>query len=665
MPLKYRPDIDGLRAIAVLAVIFFHTGVPGFTGGFVGVDIFFVISGFLITSIILKDIQQGQFSIARFYERRIRRIFPALFPVIAFTLIVGAYLFDTNAFDEFGKSISATTLFSSNILFWLESGYFAAASLQKPLLHTWSLAVEEQFYIFFPLALVFIHRYLKSRYLLWILIALTLSLGASIYGVSHSPAATFYLVPTRAWELFAGSILAMGVLPIPSSAWLRHLLSVTGLALIVYSVGFYTEATPFPGQNAIAPVLGAWLIIYSNKAGEEMAIGNKVLSIRPLVLIGLISYSLYLWHWPLVAFSKYLMFRSFNGYESAGIILVSLAVSTLSWKYIEQPFRGKQMLLPDRKKLFAIACIVMTTFAGIGGLLHLQNGTFSWNSISGLLPPQKYTKLSGSPEDAVLIGDNSKKASFVLWGDSHAGALAPAVNQMGFKHKISGYVFDAGFTCPIFGVELQNNVFDEKKFNQNVFLFIKAKKIKTVFLAAAWSGYVDSPDVVIDGKNEKSTPARLDLILSSLINTIKVLQDLGIDVYVVLDVPNWNDNPIRRLYLNKRYPNIEYFSENVRQITVGDTYSKYNQKFNFLLFNRGDVINKRHVLDAGSYFGSDNASSIIVQNNRMLYSDSNHLSVEGALFVAPLFDESFKQMEAENKVANLLTCGDLPNPYKK
>ena len=185
MKLNYRPDIDGLRAIAVLAVLLFHTNTPGFSGGFVGVDIFFVISGFLITSIILKDIEKEQFSIARFYERRIRRIFPALFPVSAFTVVVGAYLFDAGAFKHLGQSISATTLFFSNIHFLRESGSFDAPSLQKPLLHTWSLAVEEQIFIFFPLALLLIHRYLKSNYLLWIGITLLLSLAASIWKVHH------------------------------------------------------------------------------------------------------------------------------------------------------------------------------------------------------------------------------------------------------------------------------------------------------------------------------------------------------------------------------------------------------------------------------------------------------------------------------------------------
>jgi len=275
MKLTYRPDIDGLRAIAVLSVLFFHTNIPGFSGGFVGVDIFFVISGFLITSIILKDIEEEKFSIARFYERRIRRIFPALFPVIAFTLVVGAYLFDANAFKDLGQSVTATTLFSSNILFWREAGYFDAPSLYKPLLHTWSLAVEEQFYIFFPLALLFIHRFLKKRYSPWLVIAFVLSLGISVWGVYHKQAATFYLVPTRAWELLAGSMLALGVFPNASSVWLRNILSVTGLGLIVYSVGFYTEATLFPGYNAIAPVLGAGLIIYTSRGGARLSSTNS------------------------------------------------------------------------------------------------------------------------------------------------------------------------------------------------------------------------------------------------------------------------------------------------------------------------------------------------------------------------------------------------------
>jgi len=262
---KYRPYIEGLRAIAVLAVLFFHTQVPGFSGGFVGVDIFFVISGYLITSIILKDIRENRFSIARFYECRIRRIFPALFPVMVVVLAVGAYLFDKSAFKNLGESITATTLFSSNIVFWRESGYFGATSLEKPLLHTWSLAVEEQFYIIFPIELMLIGRYLKGRYLPLVLVAFVLSFVASVSGVTHYSGATIYLVPTRAWELLTGSLLAIGVFPAPSSSWQKNLFAIVGLAFLIGSIVWYTEATPFPGLAALLLALGSGLIIHSGR----------------------------------------------------------------------------------------------------------------------------------------------------------------------------------------------------------------------------------------------------------------------------------------------------------------------------------------------------------------------------------------------------------------
>ena len=281
--MKYRADIDGLRAIAVLSVIFFHTGIPGFSGGFVGVDVFFVISGYLITSIILKDIQSGQFSIARFYERRIRRIFPALFPVISFTLVVATFLFDPISFESFGKSITATTIFGSNILFWRESGYFDASAITKPLLHTWSLAVEEQFYIFFPLLLIAINRFSKNRYFQWILGICVFSLLTSIYGVYTHQVATFYLVPTRAWELLFGSLLSLGVIPELKSNVHRNIVSIIGLGLIIFSVGFYNESTLFPGISAMAPVMGSSFIIYSGMGGGGGRQSSKISSVSNLL----------------------------------------------------------------------------------------------------------------------------------------------------------------------------------------------------------------------------------------------------------------------------------------------------------------------------------------------------------------------------------------------
>ena len=673
MHLNYRADIDGLRAIAVLAVIFFHTNVPGFSGGFVGVDIFFVISGFLITSIILKEINEENFSITRFYERRIRRIFPALFPVIAFTLVAGAYLFDADAFDEFGQSIIATTLFSSNILFRSDSGYFAAPSLQKPLLHTWSLAVEEQFYIFFPLALVLIHGFLKSRYLLWILIAITISLGASIYGVYHYAGATFYLAPTRAWELLAGSILALGVLPDPSSAWLKNLLSITGLGLIIYSVGFYTEATLFPGYNAIAPVLGAWLVIYSN---GEKAIVNKLLSIRPLVFIGLISYSLYLWHWPFAAFARYLMFRPFNAYDSAGIIVVSLVVSILSWKYIEQPFRGRQMLLPDRKRVFVIAGFVMIVASGIGGVIHLQNG-MGWRN-EWFFPEMNATiqKVKQDPlwhkykewekitekMDEVTpfqrVGYENKEPSFALCGDSHARALIPALADQAVRAKISGFILTKSSAPLLEGVDRisdnNDNGFDEAHYNRKVLDFIKVHpNIKTIIIACRWGAdvkghYTEKGEEhgfkkLNDAYGQYGSEASNAVILKiGLTRTVHTLLSMGRRVVLVSDVPEVGYDVPRFYSIQSRVPMM------VNEMDIRPTIAEYNKRqheVQAILSELAKLPGVALIHPESRMFDEKGRGRIMVAGE-LLYYDDDHLSTSGALYVAPVFNELFREMAA-------------------
>lgn len=668
MPLKYRPDIDGLRAIAVLSVILFHNDVPGFPGGFVGVDIFFVISGFLITSIILKDIKQEQFSVARFYERRIRRIFPALFPVIAFTLIVGAYLFDASTFSDFGKSIAATTLFSSNILFWRESGYFDAPSLQKPLLHTWSLAVEEQFYIFFPLALVFIHKYQKSRYLLWIGIALAISLGSSIYGVFNFQSATFYLVPQRAWELLAGAVLALGVLPIPSKKWLRNLVSVTGLAFIIYSIGAYTEATLFPGYNAIAPVLGACLIIYSHRSDWTPTIVSKILSLRPLVFIGLISYSLYLWHWPLVAFTKYLMFRPLNGYEKTGLILAAFAVSVLSWKFIEQPFRKTQPFLPEKKQLFTVAATVMIIFTAIGGVIYLQNG-MAWrypeanreimdikNDPQWAYFDEYETWLHGIKNGNIprVIGRKDVIPSFVLWGDSHANALVTALKEKGNEYGVSGYQITHGHClrpllgmCGMYG---ENYGIDEAAQNQSVIDFIrKHPEIKFVILAGAWGQQPQMKDVTGEYKNSESFSV---LLRAGLFRTVKSLQDLGKKIVLVYDVPTLTEEPDRALYIAKRFGS-DIVVNNLGQ--TSEEYESLNQDAITVISEISQQYKIQIIKPEMLFYKKNKNKSIVLNDGKMLYIDTGHLSTYGSHYVAPAFDELFQRISKDKiSIANKL-----------
>lgn len=670
--LKYRPDIDGLRAIAVLAVLFFHTSVPGFSGGFVGVDIFFVISGFLITSIIVKDIQADRFSIARFYERRIRRIFPALFPVIAFVLVVGTWLFDSEAFKNLGNSITATTLFSSNILFWQESGYFDAPSLLKPLLHTWSLAVEEQFYIFFPIALILIKRYLKSRFIPWISAAFILSLAASILGVSHQPAATFYLVPTRAWELMAGSLLALRALPEPKTNTQRNALALSGIALITGTIALYSEATPFPGLAAIPPVLGSALIIYSGMGQSRFAI-QRALSVQPLLFIGLISYSLYLWHWPIVTFAKIILIRKLNGADSALIIVSSIALATFSWKFIEQPFRGAQSLIPDRKRLFVYSGVVMTIMVAAGTLINLRDGmpgrfdrffpgvAKTIDSVTHDATFEKHCAWEKNAENIgkgakpVIVGTPSAVPSFALIGDSHARAIIPAIEMQANASGLSGYIVTKSAAPPLCGLSIeldhQDDNFDEFTFYNAVMDFIRTHhEIRTVILVARWSAYIhghmteknEDPLTItfIDKTTNRKYESNTEAITVALKRTVQTLVRMKRNVVLVSDIPEIGYDIPTAYSIHVRLPILSSLDD--IRITENEYYNR-NKEINHI-FEELSKHKEITLIRPDKIMFDDSGKSRLIANGKLLYRDDDHLSTQGALFVAPAFDQLFKTM---------------------
>ena len=300
--LKYRAYIDGLRAIAVLAVLFFHADI-GCGGGYVGVDVFFVISGYLITGLILKDLDGGQFQLVKFWERRVRRILPAVAVVLLACLATGWFLLFSLDFKELGESVLAQALLVSNIYFWRESGYFAQAAEMKPLLHTWSLAVEEQFYLLFPFLLIAFKRFSRKSLVPGILLLCCISFSLSVYCSYRHASVNFYFLPTRAWELLLGSFLAAIPAQRTSTRWLTESLSSGGLLAILCAVFFYGPDTRFPGISALLPCVGAALIIWAND--HTLTCVGKLLAIRPVVFIGLISYSLYLWHWPMLVFASY------------------------------------------------------------------------------------------------------------------------------------------------------------------------------------------------------------------------------------------------------------------------------------------------------------------------------------------------------------------------
>lgn len=369
---RYRPDIDGLRAIAVILVVMYHLGV-GFTkGGFVGVDIFFVISGFLITQIICADMRIGRFSLGQFYERRARRILPALFCVLLWTSVAGTLFLFPPELEYLGKGVAAATGFVANILFYSGSGYFAGTSEVIPLLHTWSLAVEEQFYLLFPLALAPLLRWRGgSRCLPALALVAAISFASCLVLTRYERSAAFFLLPPRAWELLLGCLLALGAFPELRSQRLRELASAVGLAAILLAGGAFNRNVAFPGWAALLPCVGAALVIHGGAGGDTLV--SRLLSSRGAVFIGLVSYSLYLWHWPIIVLYKSHAGFALTDVERVWLGAMSLAVAALSWRYVEQPFR-RRIFFPRRRPLFLVATAASATAAGIASLLVATGG---------------------------------------------------------------------------------------------------------------------------------------------------------------------------------------------------------------------------------------------------------------------------------------------------
>ncbi|MDR3576211.1 MAG: acyltransferase family protein [Anaerolineaceae bacterium] len=453
---QYRPDIDGLRAVAVLSVMLGHLSMDYVAGGFVGVDIFFVISGYLISSIILKEIEQSRFSILGFYERRIRRIFPALFFMLLVVSIVSFVFLLPSELVGFCNALLATAGFVSNFYYLSHSNYFDLPTT-SPLLHTWSLAVEEQFYLLFPPFLLIISRFLRRRFSAAITVVALTSFLLSVAMVRNDQNNAFYMLYTRGWELLIGTMLSQGMFPRVNSIWTRNIIAFTGLLLIAYPVLFYTLATPFPGFNALAPCLGTALIIGAGSSGPSVI--SAVLSWRPLVFVGLISYSLYLWHWPVIVFDQMGIITqndiplrldpfphqigAFLTPHRLGLIFefgLSFVLATFSWMFIERPFRMGRLRIEGRS-LFAVAGALMCSAVVVTVMTDASGGFPSRFSRASLEVAAhgditEFVKTTrggicfigaGAHFDKFDIGrclsEDSGKRNYLLLGDSKAAML--------------------------------------------------------------------------------------------------------------------------------------------------------------------------------------------------------------------------------------------------
>lgn len=469
--LAYRPEIDGLRAIAVLPVILFHAGLELLSGGFVGVDVFFVISGYLITGIILREMAEGRFSLLRFYERRARRILPALFLVMACTVPAAWLILPPAGMQDYAESLVAVTVFASNILFWAESGYFSAAAELKPMLHTWSLAVEEQFYILFPLLLMATWRLGVARIFAILSGLLALSLVAAEWGARNAEWAAFYLLPFRAWELLLGSLVAIHLHRTPTrpSGPRNGLLAGIGLAMIVWAVFAFDRHTPFPGLHALAPTLGTALIILFATEGTFV---HRVLSLRGFVGVGLISYSAYLWHQPILAFYKSVRL-DVSAAEIPALLAVVLVLAWLSWRFVERPFRNSSAI--PAAQVFRLSAVGLTSLAAVGAVLTLEEGhegrrTYpdfrieiasydhdndglryaSWSILQEVTGTRAYKVVANRADFVKWFPPDSPKTKLLLVGDSRSKDL---YNLLHFSQRARETLDIARFGVEIAGLE--------------------------------------------------------------------------------------------------------------------------------------------------------------------------------------------------------------------
>lgn len=553
---NYRPDIDGLRAVAVLAVVLHHLSSSLVPGGYVGVDVFFVISGFLITGIISREMQEGTFTFSRFYERRVRRIFPALFVVLAVTLVAGYFLLLPSDYAGTLRGALGTLFFVSNMVFWrdMAAGYFAATDAGlNPLLHTWSLAVEEQFYVFFPILLLLCYRYFRRHIVLILVGCAAVSLAGAALLVQSKSVAVFFLTPFRAWELLAGSFLALNAVPVIRSRAVREIVAGGGVLSILVACFMYDGKTTFPGLAALAPVLGAAAIIHAGASGSSMA--GRLLQLRPVVYIGLISYSLYLWHWPLIVLVRYSMRLESIMLYLPVLFAASLVLGSLSYHFIEQPFRRGERF--TRMFVFSSSAVFASVLSVVS-IIGLIRGGFEARFTPSVVeldkarsPQIPFLNCENRPIDsACFFGSAVGKPTMLLWGDSHLLAWVPALNEILTADKTHAISAISSACPPILGVD---NAVKATCHTQNLAVknyLLANPNIKTVIMSAYWSTYFSEGGPLTAQAGDP--PAKgIVAAKNALASTIQWLRDNGKQVVLVGPVPVYDKSVPMALALEK------------------------------------------------------------------------------------------------------------------
>lgn len=660
--LSYRPDIDGLRAIAVLAVVGFHAFPEWVPGGFTGVDVFFVISGYLISGILLRELEQGHFSVARFYERRARRIFPALALVLVACLLFGWATLFTDEFTQLGKHVFAGAAFIANLVSWREAGYFDKAAELKPLLHLWSLGIEEQFYFVWPLLLWAARRWTVPA--AWVTCGVVAaSFALNVFTVGDHPVAAFYLPMTRFWELAIGGFLASRELHLAreprsglgSNPAVMDVKAVLGLALLGGSLWVLDEHKAFPGSWALLPTLGTALLI---SASRQAWLNRWLLGSRVLVFVGLLSYPLYLWHWPLLAFRRIVWPANTSSAVTVALVMVSFLLAWLSYRFVELPIRYSEgWRAPRRIVLLASGLAVAALLGGcvywkaVPVRLQAQDAFAtreleldkSWRANAGA------TKCEGIPEIAegvrrfcTSLGDSAPNGTFVVWGDSHAIAWSPVFLESARKLGMRAVIFSVEGCPPLLGVRRSDghgaqhcNVFGVA---EQILESIHRLRPQRVFLVARWSMYEHgwlvqqrlqkaTHFLTTDANGPADAETSRQALTSQLEQTLRLLVEVPttlVKTVPVLSLP-------ARIGL-ARDP--QHFEPTLAQ-------HKAFEAFGEALIDRAV---REHpdtdALDPSQLLCQEKCRTVM--DGQLLYSDDNHLTAQGTLLFEPLILSKLK-----------------------
>lgn len=650
-----------MRALAILAVLFFHLNIASFSGGFVGVDVFFTISGFLITRQITSEIGRNEFSLIRFYERRIRRLVPALLVMLAAALAAGAILFLPRDWSYMARNAASAGAFLSNIAYWFQIDYFDGDAKARALLHTWSLGVEEQFYLTYPLIILACAKFAGGRLLLVTATLAALSFVASMWMVTVDQSAAFYLLPFRCWEFLVGALLAITAKEQLPSKLARHIAGIFGAVLIGVSVFSFNDLTIFPGAAALLPCGGAMLMLL---AGRDSVTG-AILSTPPMTFIGRISYSVYLWHWPLIVFVNYQSIGRLSLLENLGLAALSIIIGYISWRFVEMPFR-KPGVRDTSRKVFVRSGLATVAVCGAASVIYVAQGipqrfpdrAVKLASYSASLNPEsdkcRDVVLQLAQNSTCTIG-NIANAETLLWGDSHAGALFGALE--GIAKDGESTIYGATPQCPPLlnaGTSIECLEGNRKRLDY----VLSRPDITTVILAARWSLYLDGRFTTAgEAENNNGVPSLIDangtpLPLFSRTARLKFREGIsglvetlianGKHVILVYPVPETGfDIPTTLALIATR-------GDDPSKFTTSRAVYQERQHRALRILNDIDDHPMLTRLYPDDIF-CPNSRCITYADGAPLYFDSHHLSIPGAKLLQPRLEQAMKQRTAQHR----------------